>query len=178
MRKEDRYLFEVGKDYTTVTVTQRNKGKIVLLLNHNDAEIIERQSYNLSFANSDGFRAKVYIHWKGQSRITLARWVLGIQDTSKVITYRNLDSFDFREGNLVLIENGQPSQNRSGAQKNNLSSGIRGVSWHKNYEKWMGQVVHKGKHHTVGYDANIKVIEQAVIAKRRELLEHSFQDQL
>lgn len=174
MRKEDRYRFEVGKDYTTITVTQRNHKKVILLMNHNDAEIIQRQSYNISFS-SDDQKPRVYIRWDTQNRISVARWVLGLTDPKVVITFKNQNTLDFRDGNLVIIPPGKQIQNRIGAQKNSKSQ-VRGVTWYKKYNKWNGQVMHKGKNHNVGYHEDVKEIEQRVIAKRKELLEYSFQD--
>lgn len=176
MKKVDRYLFEVGKEHTTITVTQRTHKKIVLLMNHDDAEIIQRQSYNLVFS-SDDQKIRVYMICNDKKRISLARWVLSLNDSKVVITFKNQNTCDFRTGNLVVLPPGKQIQNRSGAQKNSKSQ-IRGVTWYKKYNKWNGQVMHKGKNHNVGYHEDRNIIEQAVIAKRKELLEYSFQDQL
>lgn len=72
----------------------------------------------------------------------------------------------------------QNHENRAGAQRNNRSSGVRGVTWHKKNKKWQAQTKHHGKYVFVGLFDNPKAAELAVIAKRNELFTHNDQDRV
>lgn len=176
MKIAGRYEFIIEKDHTVIIVHRWRAEAIKLLLNHDDAEIIQRQNYEIAIVDADEYRPRINIRWDGKNRMSLARWVLGLTDPKKIVTFKNNSTLDFRDGNLIISVKGRQSQNRIGAQKNSTSK-VRGVSWYKKYGKWNGQVVHNGKNYNVGYDKDKAVIERAVIAKRKELLELSFMDQ-
>jgi len=60
-----------------------------------------------------------------------------------------------------------------GAARANSTSGVRGVSLHKQSGKWRGKVMHNGKHYQAGYFDEIADAEAAVIAMRNELFTHN-----
>jgi hypothetical protein len=76
---------------------------------------------------------------------------------------------------LRAVTTKQNLENQQGARKGS-SSGVRGVTWHKLYNKWMAQTTHHNKPVYVGYYLTIAEAEQAIIAKRRELFTHSDMD--
>jgi hypothetical protein len=60
---------------------------------------------------------------------------------------------DNRINNLRLVTHSQNQQNRRGAQKNNLSSGVRGVHFEKSRGKWRASIgVHGGTKFLGRYD--------------------------
>lgn len=61
-------------------------------------------------------------------------------------------------------------QNHNGANRNNKSSGIRGVYWDRDKRKWRAEVVHEGRRYRAGRFGTIEAAETAVKAKRCELL--------
>jgi hypothetical protein len=67
----------------------------------------------------------------------------------------------------------QNMENHSGPQKNNTSSGVRGVTWFKRDKNWKAQIGHHGKNFHIGYYSTIAEAEAAVIAKRLELFTHN-----
>lgn len=72
-----------------------------------------------------------------------------------------------RPEHLRLATHAQNQANRSGAAASS-KSGIRGVYWHSDYQKWTGQVRHNGYPHRGSFDT----LEEAtawVEAKRAEL---------
>jgi hypothetical protein len=74
---------------------------------------------------------------------------------------------------LRPVTSKQNAENRAGAQKNNLSSGVRGVTFQKRNRKWMAQVTHGGRNVYCGLYQTIAEAETAVIAKRLELFTHN-----
>jgi hypothetical protein len=70
----------------------------------------------------------------------------------------------------------QNMENLRGANRNNLSSGVRGVT--RDGKKWKAQVCHQGKGYTVGRFDTIAEAEAAAIAKRNELFTHNDDDRV
>lgn len=70
----------------------------------------------------------------------------------------------------------QNGENRVGAQRNNLSSGVRGVTWYKRLSRWQAQLMHGGKYVYVGLFDTVEEAEAAVVARRIELFTHNDAD--
>lgn len=83
-----------------------------------------------------------------------------------------------RPSHLRVCTQKQNCENRSGAQQDNTTSGVRGVSWHKPSRNWKAYVRHNGIMISVGYFSTINEAEQAVIAKRNELFTHNDADRV
>ena len=81
-----------------------------------------------------------------------------------------------RPEHLRLATNKQNLENLSGANRNNASSGVRGVTWSKRTEKWAASVRHNYTRYNLGYFPSIAEAEAAVIAKRNELFTHNDAD--
>lgn len=77
---------------------------------------------------------------------------------------------------LRLADAKQNQQHRRGAQTNNTTSGMRGVTWHKGDKRWQAQLAHQGKYIYCGQYLTVGEAEDAVRAKRRELFTHSDMD--
>ncbi|MGP5671434.1 HNH endonuclease [Brachybacterium alimentarium] len=69
---------------------------------------------------------------------------------------------------LRLATHQQNIQNRSGANRGN-TTGVRGVSLHKDGKRYRAQVSHNGKNHSLGLFDTIREAESVVTARRREL---------
>lgn len=82
-----------------------------------------------------------------------------------------------RPTHLRTVTEKQNGENRRSGNRNN-KSGIRGVSWSKEYSRWRAQVGHKGKRIHVGYYGTLTEAEAAVIAKRNELFTHNNHDRI
>jgi len=74
--------------------------------------------------------------------------------------------------NLRACTTKENLENRKGANKNS-KTGIRGVSLHKNRNKWQACIQHNGKQIHLGYYVTIEEAEKAAIAARKELFTHS-----
>lgn len=66
-------------------------------------------------------------------------------------------------------------QNRLGSFSNSRT-GIRGVSWHRDMNKWLAAITLAGRQHRIGYFADINDAEAAVIEYRREHMPFSLMD--
>lgn len=81
------------------------------------------------------------------------------------IDHINGIKFDNRLENLRLATNSQNQQNRPAPK--NSSSGYRGVTWHKQMQKWMARICHNGKRTTIGFYDNA---EDAYEAYKKEAI--------
>ena len=78
-------------------------------------------------------------------------------------------------GHLRPVTQKQNNENHSGARRDS-KSGVRGVSWFRPANLWIGQVNHDGKRVYCKYFKSIEEAEAAVIAKRNELFTHNDAD--
>jgi hypothetical protein len=68
------------------------------------------------------------------------------------------------------------NENRGVVNKNNKSTGVRGVTY--NGKKFIGQIMHNRQHYAVGSFGSLSEAEAAVIAKRNELFTHNDLDRI
>jgi hypothetical protein len=78
---------------------------------------------------------------------------------------------------LRLVTVKQNQENRRGAQRDS-KSGVRGVWWRPDRNKWQAQVEHNGRVYTVGSYSSLEEAAAAVKAKRLELFTHNDADRL
>jgi len=79
------------------------------------------------------------------------------------IDHINGNKLDNRLENLRLATNNQNQQNRPAPK--NSSSGYRGVTWHKQVNKWMSRICHNGERTTIGF---FDSAEEAYTAYKKE----------
>jgi hypothetical protein len=70
----------------------------------------------------------------------------------------------------------QNQEHRLGAQVNNRTSGVRGVTWEKRRQVWRTQVTSGGKFHTAGRFASLSDAVEAITRLRNELHTHNDAD--
>lgn len=120
----------------------------------------------------DGYR---YIHYK-------ANWILahrlawfyvhGILPV-KFLDHVNIIRDDNRLFNLREVDHSGNAQNVKGAQKNNLSCGLRGVSYYRPYQRWMARLYVAKKFIWCGYHDTAQEAYSAYCAAK--LKYHPFQ---
>lgn len=76
---------------------------------------------------------------------------------------------------LRLASRKQNVENHSGSTSRS-TSGVRGVYWRKDVQKWLARVNHNGKAIQVGHFDSKSDAEAAVIAKRNQLHTHNDKD--
>jgi hypothetical protein len=87
------------------------------------------------------------------------------------IDHINGDKLDNRIENLRVVSRAENSRNAS--KRVNNTSGVCGVSWHKNRGKWQALVVVQGKYHHLGLFTSF---DDAVAARKAAAREHGFTD--
>jgi len=84
-----------------------------------------------------------------------------------IIDHKNGNVLDNRRSNLRFATSAENSQNRQLAKNN--SSGIKGVSWHKQHNKWQVEIVVNKKRIHLGYYENLEDARDAIREARIEL---------
>lgn len=156
-----------------------NEGHVVAqaIIDRDDVDKIiafERRWYTTWHKSTQQYFAQANI--KGTNgkwtRISLHSFIVDAPDGYD-IDHINHNMLDNRRANLRICTRSQNLQNRKGAQRNNLSSGIRGVSWDRNRRKWIAHVTVKGKQIFLGRYDDIAEAEMAAINGRCKYMTHS-----
>ena len=79
---------------------------------------------------------------------------------------------------LRPVTHKQNHENRAGSQRNNRSSGVRGVTWNRRRNAWQAQVKQRGKNYYIGLFATVDEARLAAAAKRNELFTHNDLDRV
>lgn len=74
---------------------------------------------------------------------------------------------------LRPVTNKQNHENLAGAQWNNFTSGVRGVSWDKSRGLWEAYATHNGRRVHAGRFVELEDAASAAAAKRNELYTHN-----
>lgn len=105
---------------------------------------------------------------KKQETVYLHRWIFGDVPQGKVIDHINHDTLDNRRStNLRVATNAQNGHNRIGANRNNKSSGIRGITWKRREQKWCASVIVDGKFNYVGMYEDLEEAKKALNEYRK-----------
>lgn len=91
--------------------------------------------------------------------------------SGELVDHINGDVLDNRRENLRLANKSQNGMNR-GVQSNS-KSGIKGVSWHKNYNKWCAQLTFEGKRVLTTYHDNVEDAIKSYKTAANFILGHS-----
>ena len=86
------------------------------------------------------------------------------------IDHINGNKIDNRLENLRLATNNQNQQNRPAPK--NSSSGYRGVTWHKQMNKWMSRICHNRKRTTIGFFDSAQEAYDAYREQANQLFTH------
>lgn len=171
--------YEIRGDITAIILNRKNGEKLETLVSTSDLEKLK--SFNCSWyamlhASKNCFYVKGRTPMaKGKYKeFLLHRWLFDNPE-GLVIDHINHDTLDNTRANLRAITQAQNTQNRKGPMKNS-QSGIRGVHWNKQAQKWHAQV---GLNHEIiylGLFEDLKEAEQAVIKARKKYLPFSQKD--
>ncbi|MCU5100544.1 AP2 domain-containing protein [Bacillus cereus] len=81
--------------------------------------------------------------------ILLTKFILGIEDTSKRVRFKNNNRLDYRKNNLVSVNVKKSNAFNKGHK--NSSSKYKGVSWYKSRKKWCAEITFDKKRKRLGY---------------------------
>ena len=94
-------------------------------------------------------------------KILMHRVIMKAPD-GMMVDHKNHDGLDNRISNLRICTNGQNQRNRR-LSKNN-TSGVNGVTWYKNSNKWLARIHFNGVQIYLGYYVNLEDAVKARLA--------------
>ena len=142
-------------------------------------ELFEYKNGNLYWKNTKGrviggsvAGTKSHRYWQTCIDYKIYRnhkliWIHHNDTNPEAIDHINGDTFDNRIENLRGCTNSQNQFNRK-KNKNNIS-GIKGVSWSTQKNKWRTRLVIKAKEHHIGFFDNLENAQLAIKIAREEL---------
>ena len=99
-------------------------------------------------------------------KIRMHRLLIG-EPNGLLVDHRDCDGLNNRRDNLRVATHSQNNHNSRLAGHN--GSGFKGVSWHKQYEKWHAYISKEGKRLFLGYFASAEAAHAAYCKASAEL---------
>jgi hypothetical protein len=169
--------YEIRGDIALIFLNSPKYGSMETIIDSNDltlAQEIEGFWHPHWDHNSKNFyvRGNATINGK-KTKVLLHRWI------TRCLEYLKIDHIDHnglnnrRSCNLRESTNAQNAQNRQGANRNNKSSGIRGVHWNKPKSKWRATVIVNGVYKHFGHFDDKEKAEMVVEKARAKLMPFS-----
>lgn len=105
--------------------------------------------------------------------IRLHRFLLDVDDPKIHVDHIDGNGLNNTYNNIRECTCAENQQNRQSARRDNQSSGVRGVHFHKQQQKWRARIRLNGKEISGGYYDTIEEAEQAVIRLRQTHMPYS-----
>ena len=163
-------------EVTEIYITRQSGERFISFISTVDiARVVEcaRSWYVNEQSGPDGlYRVEGRVNTpEGVKRTSLHRFILEAPEDLEVDHIDN-NPLNNTRSNLRLATPHQNQQNRTGAMRNS-KSGIRGVYWNTNENKWKAQIAFFGKQKCIGYFTTVEAAEEAVKAARAKYYEFS-----
>lgn len=146
----------------------------VIFLDRKDGTVLETIIDTADLPIADSFDGKWYAVWSDHSQSFYVYGTTSMKTTGKKTTvtlhrllmdtppdrqvdHLNHDTLNNCRYNIRNATRTMNQHNRKGAQRDNKSSGIRGVNWSKERQKWQAYIKFKSKHFTLGRYADKEV---------------------
>jgi hypothetical protein len=149
-------------------LTKAYKEDLKFLVDQEDYELwVKGNSFRLD-TNKDGKHKSVqFSNRNGGLHSKLLHRLIMDAGPNDIIDHKNGNVLDNRKSNLRFATISENNQNRQLTKKN--SSGIKGVSWHKQNKKWVAYINIDGKRINLGCYENLDDAEDVVRKARIEL---------
>ena len=145
-------------------------GEHTLIVDKDDLPLINKLTkIGLSYNKPTKCFYAVYQKWFNNTGKTfkLHRIIMNAPKDLEV-DHINHNTLDNRKCNLRLVTKAENAQNKIKAQSNNKTSGLRGVSYKKDRDKWKAYLTLNKKQIHLGYFKDIKDAEIAAINGRKK----------
>lgn len=134
-------VIPIGPSIAYVELTQGQWS----LIDSDDAERVGKYNWHAWYSrNTDSFYARTQV-WSGPYEEVVIRLnvlIIG-QSEGFIVDHKSGNTIDNRRANL---RHATPSQNTiNGAIRKDNTSGIKGVRWNKNLQKWVAEICINGK---------------------------------
>jgi hypothetical protein len=168
--------YEIRGDVTAIFIDSPKYGKFETIISTKQLERAKEFPYIWRVTWDRGIksfyiRGALYLGNRKQRTILLHRWITNAPD-GMVVDHIDHDTLNNTDSNLRIITIAQNAQNRKGAQRGS-KSGVRGVIWDKNNNKWVSTIKINGVQMYLGSFDTIKDAEQVSITARMHHMPYS-----
>lgn len=111
---------------------------------------------------------KFYVYGNDEGKKVFLHRLITECPKGKVVDHINHDTLDNRKSNLRILDSSENIQNLYGAISQNKSSGIRGVTWNKNANKWQVSIKVKSRSMYFGLYSDLKQAEEVAKQARAD----------
>lgn len=153
--------FEIRGDTTAIYLPRKDGSELETLIDTEDLDRIKKHQnvwYALYARTTRSFYVRSYSEGK---KIALHRVIMKCDDKQLVIDHINHDTLDNRKANLRMVSQAINMQNMKTEAPYNKSTGLRGVSLHKQTGKYQAGAIINGKHYYLGIHSTIAGAEDA-----------------
>lgn len=170
--------YEIRGDVTAIFLNRKSGASMETIIDTDDlpkAKEFKGTWYGAFYKNGNCYRVQGNDRTcksGSQKNVMFHRFITDAPD-GLLVDHINHDTSDNRRSNLRFATNSENQQNRLGAAKNNKSSGVRGVKWHKRNRAWKASVIVNKKEHLIGYFKNKEEAAIAVAEARAKLMPYS-----
>lgn len=126
-----------------------------------DYDLIKDYCWNISAAG--------YVYCKRKENVLMYRLIMGNHE-NYLIDHINHVTYDNRKSNLRICTSSQNQMNKGVSNKS--QSGVRGVYWYSQQQKWSAEIIENGNKHRLGLYDNI----EEAIKVRKEAEEKYFKE--
>lgn len=160
--------YEVRGNGTAIFINTRKLGLIETLIDTDDLNLVsESVPGNWKAIIKKDDYCQVVGRDKDYKTITLHRLLMGFPD-GYVVDHINGNPLDNRwSQNLRILTQQENIQHRVRLQSNN-KSGIRGVCWYEQTQRWSAQIHVKGKKIHLGYYTDLNEADRVVTEARKK----------
>lgn len=160
-KKYNTYYFL--KDYI---IGIANNTGVEFLIDCSNYEMVCKYTWN---QNDKGY---IYANYK-KKKIYLHRLLFNLTQKNQLVDHINHNILDNRKNNLRVVTNSQNQMNRDKPKQN--TSGIKGIYWHKNKEKWQANIQVNGKLLYLGiFDSKQDAINARKDAEKKYFNEYNY----
>lgn len=169
--------YEIRGNVTAIIINSKKYGRIETFISTSKLDMTKeyRNTWYVNWSkNTKSFYVQGTMRGENGERkeVGLHRWITNAPQGMDV-DHINHDTLNNTDENLRVCTRSENKQNLKGAQSNNKSSGIRGVTWCKGTEKWKSQIWVNKKLIYIGIFADIKDAEHAAIEARENYMKFS-----
>jgi len=158
--------YETNGEVTKVFLNHRAKGQFATLIDTEDLPKIKEfpNNWNVNFQNSD----HIYVVTTLGGQSFRMHRIINECPTDKMVDHINGNTLDNRKANLRNVTGKENQQNRSKGAQRNSKSGIRGVCWVGQRNKWRADIKVDGKRIYLGlFDTKEEAEREAVVGRKQ-----------
>ena len=161
----------------TIEIISKKYGLFYALIDIEDVDKVKNYTWGVFLNSSNNkFYIKTDIIKNNKKSTLFIHTLLTNCNILMQVDHINHNTLDNTKNNLRIVTIKQNSENLQGCNKNNLSSGIRGISWHKTKKIWSVKIGHNGIQIHGGSFTDLKEAEQKAIELRLKYFTHSNMD--